>query len=146
MNDLLIRKTDDYEKLVKIFIKNGLEFSEDEPVVITEIVQCWEVMESDKLIGGCVLALRQGEYIIDGIAIEPEFQSTGIGSKLLNTVIDFLKSIKATQLYLVARAPDFFKKQGFEEIIREEAPNFFECFGCDQYKKTCFPEVMLLKI
>ncbi|MCG8483202.1 MAG: GNAT family N-acetyltransferase [Clostridia bacterium] len=143
----MIRKTDDYEKLVEMFIRNDLEFSEDDPLTTTDIVQCWEAIDdSGKLIGGCVLALREGEYIIDGIAVEPEYQKTGIGAKLLNTVIDYLKAVKATKLYLVARAPAFFKTQGFEAISREAAPEFFECFGCDQYQVSCFPEVMLLKI
>ena len=45
-------------------------------------------------------------------------------------------------MYLVARAPGFFAKHGFKEVAREDAPNFFECFTCPQYGKTCHPQVM----
>ena len=48
-------------------------------------------------------------------------------------------------MYLVARAPEFFRKNGFVTIPREEAPNFFECLTCPQYGKTCHPEVMKIE-
>jgi len=142
----MIRETENYNELVELFIKNGLEFSEDEPVETTDILKCWEARKENKLIGGCVLANRQGKYIIDGIAVEPEFRKGDLGSKLLHCAINYLKEKKASELYLVARAPGFFKTQGFKTVPREDAPNFFECFGCDQYQKTCFPEVMVLHL
>lgn len=142
----MIRETSDYEKLIPMFIKNGLEFSDDEPAVLTDIIKCWEAVEKDRLIGGCVLAEREGRYIIDGIAVEPEHRGEKLGEKLLDCAVEYLKQVKARELYLVARAPGFFRKQGFITISREESPNFFECFGCDQYQKTCFPEVMKLTI
>lgn len=141
-----IRETKDYDSLVELFIRNGLEFSDDEPETPTDIVKCWEALEGSKLIGGCVLALREGSYIIDGIAVEPQYRKEGIGVQLLQSAIDYIKDKKARELYLVARAPGFFRTQDFETIQREEAPNFFECFGCSQYQKTCFPEVMRLRI
>ncbi len=142
----MIRETQNYDALVELFIENGLEFSEDEPVQATDIIKCWEAVKGDELIGGCVLAMRQKKYIIDGIAVKPEFRKENIGSGLLNQAIDYLKKKKASELYLVARAPGFFKTQGFKSITREDAPEFFECFRCDQYQKTCFPEVMVLNI
>lgn len=147
MDVLRIQKTDEYVKLVEMFIRNELEFAEDDPLDTTDIVQCWEAVDDNgQLMAGCVLAKREGEYIIDGIAVEPAYQKTGIGAQILNTVIQYLKGVQATKLYLVARAPGFFKTQGFQAIARENAPEFFECFGCPQYQVTCFPEVMVLSI
>jgi N-acetylglutamate synthase-like GNAT family acetyltransferase len=140
-----IAVTDDYEALVELFIRNGLEFSgEDE--VPTDLVRCWEARDgAGKLAGGCVLALREGEYIIDGIAVEPECRRTRLGVRLLDQAIETVKDRGGKALYLVARAPGFFRKQGFVTVPREEAPTFFECFSCPQYKdKTCSPEAMRL--
>lgn len=50
------------------------------------------------------------------------------------------------KIYLVARAPEFFKKHGFKRVERHEAPNFFECLTCNQYGVSCHPEVMLLEV
>lgn len=141
-----ITETDEYDRLAELFIKNGLEFSDDEPVVPTDIVKCWKAENGGRIIGGCVLAKREGEYIIDGIAVEPEYRKNNTGSLLLEHVFDYLKKQGACRLFIVARAPEFFRKHGFEEVKRENAPVFFECFTCSQYNTTCFPEVMEKKI
>lgn len=148
MNNIQISVTEDYEKLVPFFIKNGLEFSGDEPVP-TDLVKCWQIVKSgdadeteDELVGGLVLAKRQGEFIIDGIAIAPEYRDFQYGSILLNQgIMETLKQ-GGRRIFLVARAPGFFKKQGFVRVPKEDAPNFFECLTCSQYQKTCYPEVM----
>jgi len=144
-NDIKINITNDYESLVDLFIKNELEFSLNDEVP-TDLIKCWKAKVDDKLIGGCVLALRQGEYIIDGIAVEPEYRAAKLGKKLLDLAIAEVRKRDGKCLYLVARAPNFFRKQGFDTIGREYAPNFFECFTCPQNNKTCFPEVMKLSI
>ena len=35
-----------------------------------------------------------------------------------------------------------FKTQGYVTIEQEEAPLFYECAECPQYKVDCFPEIM----
>ena len=82
----LIATTDDYERLVPFFVANDLEFPDEEDYEVpTDLVQCWKVTEGaqpepdedsaeyktdhHRLIGGFVLAERQGEFIVDGIAV-----------------------------------------------------------------------------
>jgi ribosomal protein S18 acetylase RimI-like enzyme len=162
-----ISETDDYGALVAMFIENGLEFPDEEASdvfpVPTDIVKCWKAEEMfarhddapasvggarvgvGALIGGCVLALREGSFIIDGIAVDAGYRELRLGKKMLEIAVSEAKSRGSTELFLVARAPNFFRKQGFVTIPREDAPNFFECFTCPQYNESCFPEVMLLK-
>jgi N-acetylglutamate synthase-like GNAT family acetyltransferase len=148
-----INETDDYAALVSVFIKNGLEFSEEDEAraargVPADIVKCWKAAEMPDglLIGGCVLAVRETSFIIDGIAVEPEYRELKLGKKMLELAVGEAKSRGANELFLVARAPEFFRKQGFVAVLREDAPNFFECFTCPQYNISCFPEVMRLEI
>ncbi|NLD19050.1 MAG: GNAT family N-acetyltransferase [Clostridiales bacterium] len=150
MINFKISETTDYEKLVPFFIENQLEFSEDEPVP-TDIVKCWEITEGDgreyvKLIGGFVLAKREGEFIVDGIAIDPKYRKYKLGKALLERGIEETLKQGGERIYLVARAPEFFKKQGFVTVERKDAPNFFECLTCPQYGVDCHPEVMLLEL
>jgi N-acetylglutamate synthase-like GNAT family acetyltransferase len=91
-----------------------------------------------------VLARREGAFIIDGIAAEPEYRAHKLGKRLLAFAADEAKARGGRELFLVARAPGFFRKQGFVTVPREGAPTFFECFTCPQYNKSCFPEVMRL--
>lgn len=140
--DYSIVETDEYERLVKFFVKNQLEFDGDEEVD-TDILNVYKCVKTDdELIGGAVLAKREGRYIIDGIAVDEQYRSAKIGTELLSVVIDKVKSYGGDSIYLVARAPGFFKNYGFNEIDGDKAPNFFECRTCPQYGETCHPEIM----
>ena len=149
-----IYETEDYAGLVKLFIDNGLEFSENDEVS-TDLVKCWIASPSSvsrddgadaDISGGCVLALRQGRFICDGIAVNPSGRGQGLGRRLMALLTDEAKAQGADALYLVAREPDFFSALGFINTPREEAPVFFECFTCPQYEVSCRPQVMRLML
>jgi N-acetylglutamate synthase-like GNAT family acetyltransferase len=147
-----IRETTDYRPLIPFFIENDLEFEEGEEYEGDEIVKCWRADAPDsppappRLAGACVLARRGGEFICDGIAVAPAYRKSNLGKALLELLIKEAKGRGADRVFLVARAPGFFAKAGFTPVPREGAPEFFECFTCPQYGKTCHPEVMRLDI
>ncbi len=141
-----IKSTDEYERLVKFFVENQLEFDGDEEVD-TDIIKCWKVTHGDDfLMGGCVLAMREGKYIIDGIAVDQMFRKFGIGKVMIDKAAKEVKARGGSELFLVARAPEFFRRLGFEAVNPEKAPLFFECAQCPQYQKDCHPEIMRLEI
>jgi len=160
-----IEQTNDYEGLVKFFIENELEFSADDPIA-SDIVQCWRVMgemanngsaqgstqdeaapEHPVIIGGITLAKRQGEFIVDGIAVDEAYRTHKLGKALLDTLIEEVKRLAGTRIYLVARAPGFFRRQGFATVpMDEETPNFYECLTCPQRGVSCHPEVMKMTL
>jgi N-acetylglutamate synthase-like GNAT family acetyltransferase len=134
-----------YNELLPFFIEQGLEMEPAEPddEIPDEILACW-VAEDDNetLLGACVLATREGEFICDGIATSPDARNKGVASILLDFLLKEVEKRGGKSLFLVARTPEFFKANSFTTIDRADAPEFFECFTCDQYNKTCFPEVM----
>jgi len=140
--------TDKHDELNPFYAAMGLEIAEDEPVS-TDTIKSWiipadrEKPDAKQVIGACTLAFRQGEYIIDGIAVAEKLRGSGAGSALLKKAEKEALSRGGSRIYLVARAPEFFRENGYRTVERENAPEFFECLGCDQYRKTCFPEVML---
>lgn len=151
---LMMKPTDEYERLVKFFVENGLEFDGDEEVD-TDILKCYKITHGDEdyLVGGVVLAKRENRFIIDGIAVDKMYRKMNIGQTLLKKVVEQVKERGGESLYLVARAPEFFRKYGFVTVDidgegpdSEEAPNFFECKQCPQYQVSCHPEVMKLTI
>ncbi len=144
---LILRETKDYEKLVRFFVENELEFDGDEEVD-TDIEKCFEVVHGpeEALVGAAVLAKREGRYIIDGIAVDPLYRKMKVGNVLLKKVISQVRELGGDALFLVARAPGFFRACGFETIDPDSAPNFFECKYCPQYQVSCHPEVMKLEI
>ena len=90
--------------------------------------------------------MRQGKYIIDGIAVDSAFRKSGLGKLMMDEAIKEVKDRGGESLYLVARAPGFFRTLGFQQVAPENAPLFFECAQCPQYQKTCHPEIMKLEI
>ena len=65
---------------------------------------------------------------------------------MMDKAVKEVKQRGGKELFLVARAPAFFRTLGFETVTPEKAPLFFECAQCPQYKKTCHPEIMRLEI
>ena len=90
----------------------------------------WIHGEEKHLCGAVALAKREGEFIIDGIAVENIYRKTGIGRIMMNKAIEKVKELGGTKLFLVARAPGFFRTLGFETVERNNAPLFFECATC----------------
>ncbi len=144
MVEIKVSETKEYERLVEMFIRQDLEFAEDEPLT-TDVLKCWKAEDAEgRLISGCVLALRGGEYIIDGIATEPEFRKEQIAGKLLSLALEEVRHRGGAKVLLVARAPGFFRKHGFLTIDPASTGELFDCVSCPQFQKDCYPEVMEL--
>ncbi len=144
-----MKETDDFEKLVPFFVENGLEYSEGEKAP-EGLVQCWEVVHGDEndehLTAALVLSRRAGEYVIDSLAVSKLFRNFKIGKILLDKAVKTVLDNGGKRIYIVAKVPEYFKKFGFEPITREEAPDFSECFCCEQFGNGCSPEVMRLDL
>ena len=134
----------EYEELTAFGTKNGLEWTRDEDEEVpTDLVQCYKIVtETGSLSAIGILALRESQYVLDGIAVDPAYRHLKLGSLILSKVIEETKRLGGKVLYLVAKAPNFFRANGFQTIDPEDAPNFFECKYCPQYGISCQPEVM----
>ncbi len=134
-------KLEEYGNIASFFVKHGLEFSENAPIPTT-VVNIWKAVEEEKLVGAIVLAVREGKYIVDGLAVENDCRGAGVGKKLYEVLENKVKEKNGEHIFLVARIPEFWDKAGFEAVDKKEAPNFFECLTCAQFEKTCYPKVM----
>lgn len=80
------------------------------------------------------------------LAVDPVLRKEGLGKLLVDKVKQEVQARGGDAIYLVARAPGFFRRLGFETIDPQNAPNFFECKQCPQYQVSCHPEVMKLTL
>jgi len=144
---LRMSQTDDYEALKKLYIKNDLEVDPDDPMP-EGVIKNWKIThgKEEYLAAGLTLARYEGEYVIDGIAVEPEYRKLKIGKILLEKAISEVRALGGEQIFLVARAPEFFRKQGFVTIDEEDAPKVFDCLTCPQFNTKCHPEIMRLDL
>jgi amino-acid N-acetyltransferase len=137
-----IQESSRYTEIIQFFIDNELEFTEDQKQIPDTVIKYWEALDGEMIVGASVLGMREGAYVLEGIAIDTGYRKKRIGERLLGKTLTLLKTLDARQLYLCARAPGFFKTQGFFATDREGAP-YFGCNDCDQLGIKCFPEVMV---
>lgn len=145
MIKLTLEETKDYQKLVDFFIKNDLEFDEDEGEN-TNYIKAYQVIHGGDLVGAIALSLTEGQYVISGIAVDPIYRKMKLGKMMLEKIITKVLDMGGDHIILVARAPGFFKKFGFVNVPKEEEPDFFSCVGCPQNGVSCFPEVLKLQL
>ncbi|MBQ1715155.1 MAG: hypothetical protein II035_02240, partial [Firmicutes bacterium] len=75
----VLKETDEYQRLTEFMTRFGLEFGDDE-LLGNQVIKCWKVVqEPDYLTGGIILSKRQGEYILNGIAVDAPLRKSGIG-------------------------------------------------------------------
>lgn len=146
MMKVRMESTTEYERLVKFFIQQGLEYDEDEKD-FSNVLHAWKITQKgDYLVAGCMLVKEEGHFVVQGIAVDPVLRKMGLGKVLMKKALEEARSLGAKELLLVARKPGFYKKLNFTVVSPEEAPQIFDCLDCPQYQKECFPEIMKYEI
>lgn len=141
---VLLRRTMDYESLVDLFTRSGLEIHPEDPRP-NGLLTCFELLdeEKDKRIGGSGLCCDGGEYILRCVAVEEGFRGRGFGIQLVEAVMEEARTLGARRIWLTAKVPKFYEKLGYRTVLRKEAPIVTKCGECPQYHNGCESEVMV---
>lgn len=108
----------------EIDTQNGEKMSKNEGGSGT--VGTTETSCNEETVIGCILLapcpVDKAAFKIRQMAISPEFQGKGIGSKLVDSAEDFAKQMGKSRLHLNGRKPavGFYLKKGFRKIREEE--------------------------
>ncbi|MFX1607076.1 MAG: GNAT family N-acetyltransferase, partial [Promethearchaeota archaeon] len=79
--------------------------------------------EPEFLVGSVGLEIYGESALLRSLAVHPDFQGKGIGTRLVNRIIDTVKKKGITRLYLLTdTAEDYFKKKGFVNVTRDQVP------------------------
>lgn len=141
-----IEEHKDHGALIDFFVSRGVEFADSRqcphPPVFSYIATI-----NDSLVGAITICRSDDVFILDKVAVVEEKEGQGIGTLLVKKAIEHIqKQYGKKKIYLVAHNPLFFERLGFKIIQREDAPSFAECFTCEHFQKTCFPEIMILDL
>lgn len=136
----MITSTNDLKPIDDFFISSGLEMG-NEPVD-RRVQQIWQAKEAGRLIGAATLGLRDGHWVVDGIAVLPDYRHRGLGRRLLEQVVAEARRCGAKTLWLVAMSPGFFEKECFSYIDYQQAPAVFGCTDCHIRGVSCHPRWM----
>ncbi|HHX03897.1 MAG TPA: GNAT family N-acetyltransferase [Tissierellia bacterium] len=136
----MITTTNELGPVDALFLSQGLEMG-NEPVE-RNVQKIWTAKKDGQLIGAATLGLREGHWVVDGIAVLPEHRTKGLGSQLLDHVLEEAKRRGVDTIWLVAKSPVFFEKEGFTYTDAEHAPAVFGCSDCDIRDIDCHPRWM----
>lgn len=141
----IIKKTMDYDGMVDLFVRSGLEISPDEPAP-KGLLTCFELTDevTKERLGAGGLVRENGEYILRCVAVEEAHRGKNFGKRLVEAILEEAVNHGAKRIWLTAKVPDFYKKFGFIVVPGEEAPFKVKCGSCPQYHNGCESEVMVL--
>jgi amino-acid N-acetyltransferase len=85
---------------------------------------------------------------IRSVAVLPNFQKTGIGSRLVNQCIEEARALGLKKVFALTTRPDFFKRLGFKQVPNKDLPTIIwsECKDCLKYPDKCNEIPMLLEL
>lgn len=79
--------------------------------------------ENGKVIGSTGLEIYGKYALLRSVAVDATYQSSGIGKTLYKTALELVQNKKVQELFLITTtAAPFFKKLGFSQIKRTDAP------------------------
>lgn len=137
-------ETEDYLQFEDLFVSSGLEFYLDETEEkVGGFVKGFSLKRADgSLIGGSALAVKEGHYVLNDLAVYKEHRGKDLGELLFKVSMEELKKMGASSIYITAKVPEFFRKYGFYYLDLEDVPDIFSCKTCSQLNKTCHPKFM----
>jgi amino-acid N-acetyltransferase len=85
---------------------------------------------------------------IRSVAVLPEFQKTGVGSRLVRQCIGEANAIGLKKVFVLTTLPEFFQRLGFHRVDRQDLPPHIwsECIECVKYPGKCNEIPMLLEL
>lgn len=154
--EIIIRQTDDLRAAQEFGVRCGLEDSgrETEGVLAT-----WGAFASDqdasdedasdretrgRLVGAIVLERRDGMDTVNWMAVDAAFRRRGVASRLYEALEREARKRGMRRLWVTARAPAFFVRQGFISAPIGACRDALlgECPLCSQYERTCAPQAL----
>ena len=135
-----IKVTTDYFAVSTLFYETDLETppTHETPEEVVKM-WCFEDDETGEMLAAGVLEYRDDRYVLGGLASKKGHQKGGFGKKLQEAAFEEAKRLGATEIWVCARQPEYYKHTGWTEMPWEELTLNGHCKTCDDYHKTCFP-------
>lgn len=139
-SELELRRTRDYEAVRRLALGSGLE---DGPFI--DVVAAFGAYSGDELVGCVALKHTNSSFCVEWLAVSERLRGRGLGRRLISEVEREARQRGAEKLWALARAPGFFKKNGFSlaEDVQKDGPTLSNCIRCPQYMRTCKPAIVV---
>ncbi len=115
-----------------------------------ENVRDFYVSADEKGLAGCVALHIDTEDLAEvrTLIVRDDLQRKGIGTILLNAVLDEACELNIPMVYVLTRCPEFFEKSGFKKTSLDKLPYKIrkDCARCSKYGKSCDEIPMVLSL
>lgn len=130
----------DSEKLIQFYKDNNIEINEEHGYYGTNL-KSFAIIENEDIVGAVTISKYDSKNFIEVIAVNKDSRGKGYGNILLNKGIEQFDN----DIYVISKKHDFYLTNRFEFIEGLEYMISDNCQVCEEYNKTCFPKVMMLK-
>ena len=133
-----------YMEMAPLFAASGLENTDRVP---EGFLEGWKALDDqDRILGACALVKRKECYILSDMAVEESLRGKDLGWRLLCKAMTRFQDMGASEVYLTAKVPEFYRKYGFHSVEPETVTHLFNCPTCNQFGKDCNPEFMKMEL
>ena len=138
-------ETIDHNSLCEFYRQNGLEVSDD-ILVDDGAVFSIKCVEGGKTVSAATLSYRFKVFILDYVAVEPDYRKRGLGERAVTAVKVKAKELGAKKLFITAKNPEFFKRIGFLEGSPDGVDMNADCLGCPEFNNGCKKQPMYIDL
>ena len=144
-------KISDIEKifeLVNDFAGQGLMLPKSQ-IDLYESIRDFFVVEVDSKVVGCgaLKVFLDNLAEIRSLAVDKDFQKMGLGKMIAQKLLIDAKSLGIKKVFTLSYQVDFFKKQGFTLIKKEDLPQkiWRDCYKCPKFP-NCDENALIIEI
>ena len=135
-------------ELVNDFAKQGLMLPKSQ-IDLYESIRDFFVVEIDNKVVACgaLKVFLDDLAEIRSLATNKDFQKMGLGKTITQKLLDDAKELGIKKVFTLSYKVDFFKKQGFTLIKKEELPQkiWRDCYKCPKFP-NCDENALIIEI
>jgi amino-acid N-acetyltransferase len=124
----------DIKTILKPYVDEGIILNRDDDEIATNIRSYQLVYENGAPVAvGALHVFSPFLGEIRSLAVKREYQSKGIGKKLVDSLLKEAKELNLKEVLVLTYEKEFFKKLGFVEIEKEAIPDkkiWADCIKC----------------
>lgn len=141
----VIRRTRGLKAIRKLCVDAGLDM-QDGP--LEGVVVAYGAYIGNRLVGCAALQSDDGSRFLEYVAVDAKMRKRGIGAMLVAKIEEEARARGMKELWAKARAPEFYRRIGFRVLRDDErGPKSLEsCQDCSQFRKICFPAIIVKKL
>ena len=123
-------------KIINSFAEKGQMLARPLSEIYESIRDFFVIREEDEVIACAALHVAWSDLAeIRSVAVAEEKQHKGVGGRLIAACLEEAGNLGIETVFCFTYRPDFFKKQGFQDIDKMELPRkvWTDCFRCPKF-------------